>query len=135
MPWQDTELGEAFFTIQGIGPVAQTTISQNIPPLTNVAAGVPFDTGVIISNGYQLVACAITSVVAGSLVITRYLDREGTILSTTALTTAITAATPAVAIINSRTDGFPFASFRISFTVTGGVQSTISGFYVLLQSS
>lgn len=137
MPWVDSQQSAGFFTIFGEGPVAQTTIVQDSAPIgpTTILAAGNYTTGVVVSDGYRVIAVGITSSQAGALTIQRYLDREGTIPVTAVLSTPVVAATPLVVIVSSTADNIPFASFTVILTNTSGVTATVSKYYVLLQSS
>jgi hypothetical protein len=136
MPWVSAELNSSFFDIAGQGPLAQSAIVQDVVPYgpTTIAAAGNYSTGIIVSDGYKVVAVAITSTTAGALNIQRYLDREGTIPVTAVLSTPIVATTPLIVIVNGSVDNLPFASFSIVVTNTSGGTGTINKFYCLLQS-
>ncbi len=110
--------------ITDAGPTVQAFI-----PLTG--AGAPaFTSGVsqvIPSGGYPRMAITLTSSLAGTLSVQRYLDVAGTIPQGAALTASLTAATSAT--LNA-TDLAPCQSFTIS--VPSG--TTLSNAAVLLQS-
>lgn len=133
MVWTDPELSGEYFTINAAGPAAQTTIPQSTPPAapTTILNAGNFSTGIIVSNGYKVIAVGVTSSGAGALNIQRYLDREGTIPVIAVSTTALVAATPLVVIISDTT---PFASFSIVITNTSGSTATVSKFYCLMQA-
>lgn len=137
MPWSDPELEAEYYTINGTGPQAQTSIPQTIAPNTptTILTAGTFNTSAIISNGYKVIAVGVTSSGTGALNIQRYLDREGTIPVTAVSTTPLVAATPLVVVVNSGTDGIPFASFSIVITNTSGGTVTITKFFCLLQAS
>lgn len=131
MVWTTPEQNAEAFTIHAVGPATQSTIPDDANPPTSIAASGNFTSGVIPANGYKVLAIGVTSSQAGSLNVNRYLDPVGTILVTTQSTTALTAATAAVVVLN---DGKPFSSFTYQITNTGASTATVSGFYVLLQS-
>lgn len=134
MPWSDPELSSQFFTVSGQGPVAQTTIVQ-ATPLTTIAISTTYSTGVIVSNGYQIVAVGVTSSQAGAVTIQRFLDRAGTVPVTATLSTPIVAATPLVVVVNAFNDHLPFASFILTISNTSGSTiANITNYAVLLQS-
>lgn len=128
--WTDAEQNAQAFTIHAIGPVVQSTIPDDAAPPTSITASGNFTSPVIPANGYKVLALAATSTQTGNIVISRYLDPAGTILATTASTTALSGAT--VVVLN---DDVPFSSFKYEITNTGGSTATISGFYVLLQAN
>lgn len=134
MPWSDQELSAQYYTVNAQGPMAQTTIAQ-ATPLTTIAISSTYTTGVVISNGYQILAVGVTSSQAGALTIQRFLDLAGTVPTTTTLSTPIVAATPVVAVINAVNDHLPFASFIITVSNTSGSTiANITNFAVLLQA-
>jgi hypothetical protein len=140
LPWVSAELNASFFDIAAQGPVAQSAVPQDQVPFgpTTIANAGQFSTGVLVSDGYKIIGVGVTSSNSGALIISRFLDREGTILVTTALSTPIVAATPLIVVVpNPATpaDNLPFASFTITITNTGGGSATISKFYCLLQAS
>lgn len=133
-PWSDPQLEGEYYTVNASGPVAQTSIPQDIAPnvpLSILAAG-NFTTGIIVSNGYKVIGVGATSSQAGALNIQRYLDREGTVPAAAVSTTPLVAATALVVIIN---DTVPFASFSIVLTNTSGSTAAITKFYCLLQAN
>jgi hypothetical protein len=134
VPWSDPELSSEFFNVTGMGPAAQTTVVQS-PALTSIAISGTYTTGVVVSNGYQIIAVGVTSSQAGTVTIQRFLDRAGTVPVTTTLSTPVVAATPLVVVVNAFNDHLPFASFIITVTnSSGSTVANITNFAVLLQS-
>jgi hypothetical protein len=138
MPWQDISQSAAFFTIAGQGPVAQTSIVQDLPPLlpTTIVAAGNFTTGIVVSDGYKVITASVISTQAGALVIQRYLDRAGTIpIAAISSTIAGGAALVFANVPQQATpDNLPFASFSITVTNTSGATATLTSFYVLMQA-
>jgi hypothetical protein len=105
------------------------------PALTSIAISGTYTTGVVVSNGYQIIAVGVTSSQAGTVTIQRFLDRAGTVPVTTTLSTPVVAATPLVVVVNAFNDHLPFASFIITVTnSSGSTVANITNFAVLLQS-
>jgi hypothetical protein len=139
MPWVSPELNASFFDIAGQGPLAQSAVAQDQAPYgpTTIANAGQYTTGVVVSGGYKVLGIGVTSSNSGALVVTRFLDREGTIQVAAPLSTPIVAATPLIVVVpNPATpaDNLPFASFSVAITNTGGGIATITKFYILLQS-
>lgn len=118
--------GEVAQTLQFVASAAL----QNLP--SSVAASGSVSGNLIQTNGYKVIAAAITSTQAGTLQVQRYLDAAGTIAQGAALSVTLSAATPAV--LNSN-DGVPFQSLKVTVTNSSASAATLSGAYLMLQSA
>jgi hypothetical protein len=97
------------------------------PPSTIVASG-SWNSGVMLANGANRLAAAVTSSQNGVLTIQRYIDAAGTIPIGIAPTQAITANTLAWTWVN---DGMPFLSWRVTVTNTGGSTANLTNVALL----
>jgi hypothetical protein len=80
------------------------------PVPNTIAASGSWLSGIIYSNGYQVISVGITMNQAGTLKITRYIDMAGTILQGTPTSGTIVGGT---ALIVNVTDDLPFVTFQL----------------------
>ena len=132
MPWADLEQNGGFIEPFAVGPVMQAVpVPQNAPPGTIAAAGT-FDLGLMNSDGYKVLAVGATLSNAGSIVVQRYIDPNGTVPQGAAVTGALVATTAAILNIN---DGLPFATFDVKIVNGGSTGATLTNFGMLLNAN
>lgn len=124
MPLQKS-YGEAPQTF-ATGPVTQYLPNLSAP--ATVGATSTWTSAVQVADGFKNLGVGATLSTAGNLIVNRYLDLAGTILNGPATTVAITAGTPAVAII---TDGKPMASYTVQVQNTAAGVGNLTNFVVL----
>ena len=106
-------------------PALQLNLPATVPASSNVSGNL------IQTNGYKVLAFGVTSTQAGTATIQRYLDVAGTIAQGTALSVALTAATPAV--LNGN-DGVAFQSAKVTVSNSAVSAATLSNVLLLLQA-
>ncbi len=129
---QATTLPE-FYHAAASGPALQLQVPASLHQMpSTVAAGTTASSAVIVSDGYQRIAVAVTSSQAGTLSLQRYLDQAGSIAQGAAISASLSANQPAV--INA-TDGLPFQSLVVSVANSGSAGASLSALVILLQGN
>lgn len=100
------------------------------PPPATIAASGSWVSGIIFGDGYQVLTLAVQMTQAGTLKITRYVDRAGNFPRPVS-STAIVANT---ALIVDITDNLPWVSFQIEIDNSGGSTATLTNFSVLMNA-
>lgn len=113
--------------LRGLAGGSNSPTPANAVPAT-IAAGVTYDTGVILSYGFNSFAASAQLSQTGSLVLQRYIDEAGTIPIGDPITQAMTANTLATVAVN---DGLPCASFNVTVQNTSGSLGNLTKFSVL----
>lgn len=118
-------------SIAGYMQLDTLALTLPTPQPATIAGGGNWNTGLIFSDGYRNISVGVTLSQAGSLVITRYIDRAGTVAQA-ASTTSIVAST---ALIVNLTDGLPYISYSVQVNNSSGSTGTLSGFAILMSGS
>ena len=117
---------------QFASPVYLCNGPQEVTPPTpfpaTIAAGVTYDTGVILANGAYSLSVSATLSQAFKLTVVRYLDKLGTIQLDTNNVTALAGA-PAVLSYNALS---PFQSYRVTIENTSGSSGDLSNTMILV---
>jgi hypothetical protein len=132
MPWASTEENGGFIQPFAVGPVMQALPVPEVAPPGTIAASGTYDTGLMPSDGYKVLAVGATLSTTGSIAVQRYIDANGTVPQGAAVTGALTAAAAGILNVN---DGLPFASFDVKIINTGSVSANLTNFGMLLNAN
>jgi hypothetical protein len=102
-----------------------------VPPPATLAGSGTWSSGLMYSNGYQVLTVAVNMNQGGTLTITRYVDILGTIARPTT-GSPFTIVSGTTLIVDVGTDDLPWVTFNLSVTNGSGSAATISAFAVLM---
>jgi hypothetical protein len=108
MPWADLEQNGGFIQPFAVGPVMQAVPVPQNPPAGTIAANGTLDLGLMPSDGYKVLAIGVTLSNAGSIVVQRYIDANGTVPQGAAVTGALVAATAGILNVTDVTNGLAY---------------------------
>ena len=120
------------YDARSIGPVVQAVPAPPTAPPPTIGAGLNYQTGVILANGFKAISVGATLSQAGSVSIQRFIDKAGTIPVGAAISTTLAAGVANFATVN---DGVAFASFQVTISNTGASTGNLSGFGMLLSAA
>lgn len=98
-----------------------------------LAGSTHFTSGVLPSDGYQILTVAVMMTQAGTLLVTRYIDLAGTIARGSPSSTSIVANTQL--IVDAFTDNLPYTSFVIDVLNGSGSTATFTNFAIILNAT